>query len=214
MVTRLSFSTQWMLGCVTLILLLAFFTREVMSAHSIILTADVWFENLLLSIRTPFLLHVFNWITFFGEILVVIGIAGLISIAILLLKLDKTYIAGLAVALIGAAASSYIMKAVIERARPDGLIPAVTESSFSFPSGHATLAVALYGFTAFFLCKMYPRNTKLIVVVATVIVLAIGFSRLYLGVHFPSDVIAGYILGGLWVLIGIEIAKRFRRAAP
>lgn len=211
---RQSIAAQWMLVCAALILLLAFLSTQVTAAHSMIRAGDLWFEHLLLAARTPFLLSLFERITFFGEIPVVTGIAGLASIAVLLFKLEKSFIAGLGTALVGSAASSYLMKAMVERARPDGLIPAIAESSFSFPSGHATLAMALYGFVAYMLCKLYPKHTTLIVTAASAIILLIGFSRLYLGVHFPSDVVAGYLLGGLWLLVGVKVTKIFQSQVP
>ncbi|MHB8660438.1 MAG: phosphatase PAP2 family protein [Minisyncoccota bacterium] len=195
-----------------LALLLAFLTIEVTTAHGFIVPMDVWFENLLFSVRTPFLLSVFNWITLLGNPFVVIGIAGFISILILLSKRGLLYVTGLAVTLLGAVASDYLMKILIGRARPGGLIPSTIETSFSFPSGHATAGIALYGFIAFLLCKLYPKNAGVTTAMAAAIILAVGFSRLYLGVHFPSDIIAGYALGGLWLLIGIQIVRRFQTA--
>lgn len=177
----------------------------------LILTADLWFENMLLGIRTLFFLHIFNGVTLFGNTVVVIGITGIVGMFLLFSKNYKSYAAGLFAAVIGAGATSYIMKTIIGRARPGGLIPSVVETSSSFPSGHATLAMALYGFIAFLLCKLYPKYTAAIVALATIIILAVGFSRLYLGVHFPSDVFAGYLLGGLCLLIGIKITALLKR---
>ncbi|MDP2651866.1 MAG: phosphatase PAP2 family protein, partial [bacterium] len=172
---------------------------------SFILTADVWFENMLLSVRTPFFLQLFSIVTILGNTSVVIGVTGVTGLCLLFSKHDRAYVAGLATAVIGAASANYIMKILIERARPSGLIPSILETSSSFPSGHATLAVALYGFVAYLLCRLYPKNAVVIVTLATLVILAIGFSRLYLGVHFPTDVLAGYLLGGLWLILGIKI---------
>lgn len=135
---------------------------------------------------------------------------GLTGIGIFFLKIDKSYLPGLAVALIGAVASDYYIKMIVGRARPAGLIQSVTESSFSFPSGHSVLAISFYGFIAFILYELYPKRTKIVMIGVTVVILLIGFSRLYLGVHFPSDVVAGYILGGLWLLAGIAIKNKFQ----
>jgi undecaprenyl-diphosphatase len=178
---------------------------------SFILTADLWFENMLLGIRTPFFLHIFNGVTFFGNTAVVIGITGIVVMFLLFSKNYKSYAAGLFTAVIGAGATSYSMKTIIERARPGGLIPSAVETSSSFPSGHATLAMALYGFLAYVLCKLYPKHSAVIVTLATVIIFAIGFSRLYLGMHFPSDVLAGYLLGGPWLSIGIKVVALLKR---
>jgi len=179
-----------------------------------VLNADLWFENFLLSIRTPFFLHLFNGITFLGSTAVIIAITGL-SVFLLLFykKRYRAYAVGLIATVIGASVTSYIVKLLVDRARPDGLISSIIETSPSFPSGHTTLGVALYGFLAYFLCKIYPKYTARIVTIATLLILAIGFSRLYLGVHFPTDVLAGYLFGGLWLLIGIKIVTLLKANA-
>ncbi|MFH1704466.1 MAG: phosphatase PAP2 family protein [Patescibacteria group bacterium] len=175
-----------------------------------IISADIWFENALLSVRTPFLLHLFNWVTLLGDTIFIVSITGIVIIFLLFYKYNKAYAIGLVATVVGARGTSYIMKILIERARPDGLIPAITETSSSFPSGHATLAMALYGFLTYLFCKRYPKNSVIITAIAMLAIIAIGFSRLYLGVHFPSDVLAGYLLGGIWLLIGIKITKLIR----
>lgn len=194
-------------GYITLLVLLVFLTREVMVTRSLVLSIDMWFENLLLFARTPTLLGVFNWVTLLGSTLFVVAIAGLVSLAIFFFKINTFYIWGLATALIGAGVSEHSMKVIIQRARPGGLIQTVGENSFSFPSGHATGAMVLYGFIASFLCRLYPQSTRVVVPTTVAIIIAVGFSRLYLGVHFPSDVVAGYILGGIWLLIGVQVTR-------
>lgn len=179
---------------------------------NIIASADLWFENMLLGVRTPFLLHVFNAITLLGNTVIVIAITGIIGI-VLFSKRVRAYATGLIITVAGAGLTGYVGKEVVKRARPGGLIPTAVETSFSFPSEHAILAIALYGFIAYALYKMYPKYAAVIVTLATLLILAIGFSRLYLGVHFPSDVLAGYLVGGIWLLIGIKITTSLKRNA-
>lgn len=174
-----------------------------------VLATDLWFENLLLVIRTPFLLHLFGGITLLGEVTVVLGITTLVGIVLWTTLRYRAYATGLVVTIIGAAATNYVLKTLVGRARPSGLIPSLIETSSSFPSGHATAAMVLYGFLAYFLCALFPTRKTAIVTAATVLIGGIGFSRLYLGVHFPSDVLAGYLLGALWILIGIAVVKRY-----
>lgn len=200
----------WIVIWIALFLLLVKLTIGVTTSNGNLLTIDLWFENLLLVHRTPLLLQVFNAITLLGNTVVVIGIMLVVGISLFFSRFYNAYVVGLAVTLIGAGGTDFIMKALIERARPNGLIPSTIETSSSFPSGHATFSLALYGFLTYFLCKHYPKYSALFITAGTILILLIGFSRLYLGVHFPSDVIAGFALGGLWLLIGIGITKRFR----
>jgi|ERR1035437_978742 undecaprenyl-diphosphatase len=171
---------------------------------------DLWFENLLVSIRNPFFVQLFRDITFFGNATTVIGLVVFFGIFLLWTKTRRVYLAGLFVSLAGATGTTYVLKEVVGRLRPSGSIPTSIETDFSFPSGHATASMAFYGFTAYILCRLYPLCAKAILSVATIVVLLIGFSRLYLGLHFPTDVIAGYVVGGVWVWIGIKMAQKLQ----
>ncbi|MCX6788164.1 MAG: phosphatase PAP2 family protein [Candidatus Kaiserbacteria bacterium] len=191
---------------------LSFLTYAVLTAPNFIITADLGFENLLANIRTPLLLQIFNVITILGSVPFVIGVAGIVGIFLWYATAYRAYIAGLVVTLLGAATTGYFMKILVGRARPSGLISSIAETSFSFPSGHATAAMALYGFLAYLLCALFPERKAAVLTAAVLLIGVIGFSRLYLGVHFPSDVLAGYLLGGLWLLIGVAVVKRMPSA--
>ena len=93
-----------------------------------------------------------------------------------------------------------VLKAVFERARPDLFDSGYSASFYSFPSGHATVAVGFYGTLALLLAwRLTGPSRWTVVAVGAVLVLLIGFSRLYLGVHYPRDVIAGFLAAPLWV---------------
>ncbi|OGG62717.1 hypothetical protein A3I46_01125 [Candidatus Kaiserbacteria bacterium RIFCSPLOWO2_02_FULL_54_13] len=194
---------------VLLFLLLALITAGVAAADSFVLASDLRFENALLGNRAPFLVYAFRAVTLLGDIVVVIGIAGIIGIFLYFSKLHRAYIAGLAATLVSAIGINFIMKELVERVRPESFAPSALESAFSFPSGHATFSVALYGFVTYLLCKRYPENATVLISTAIMIILVVGFSRLYLGMHFLSDVLAGYLLGGLCLLFGIWMTKKF-----
>lgn len=214
MVDRKDFPVRLIWTSAAFVAILAFLAKEVLTTYSSVVMLDVWFENFLLTVRTPLLLGLFNLVTLLGNTLLVIGIAGVVSV-ILFFKSDKFYIAGLATTLLGAATSAYLIKDIVGRARPGGLIPSMLETSFSFPSGHATAAIALYGFIAFLLCRHYSGKARTIVAAASIVIVVIGFSRLYLGVHFPSDVVAGYLVGGWWLLAGMWLTDTLQaRRAP
>ena len=179
-----------------------------------ILSFDLWFENIMLALRAPWGLKVFELITFFGNTTTVIGSAGLIGVYLVFSDYHRyrAYVLGLATSLLGAATSSYLLKEIVQRARPDGLVQAITETGYSLPSWHAVSSVVLYGFIAFLLSRSYTEHRKIVFTITAISIGLIGFSRLYLGVHFPSDVVAGYLVGGLWLVVGIALTKRLQDA--
>jgi undecaprenyl-diphosphatase len=100
----------------------------------------------------------------------------------------------------GSALLTTVLKTVFERARPDLFDRGVVESSYSFPSGHATVAVGFYGTLALLLAWRASGWRRWTIAAAGILlVLLIGFSRLYLGVHYPTDVLAGFLAAPLWV---------------
>ena len=99
------------------------------------------------------------------------------------------------------------LKLVFAKPRPQLWTPLIVEHSYSFPSGHALGSSVVYGFLAVLLAQHYPRYRAVIYSVAIVIVGSIGLSRLFLGVHYPTDIIAGYAVGLLWLTTCVGIFK-------
>jgi undecaprenyl-diphosphatase len=101
-----------------------------------------------------------------------------------------------------------VLKAIFERSRPELFDSGYTASFYSFPSGHATLAVGFYGTLTLLLAYRLRGYARWLVAACGVsLVLLIGFSRLYLGVHYPTDVLAGYLAAPLWlVFVGVAYA--------
>ena len=92
-------------------------------------------------------------------------------------------------------------KELFARPRPYFEHPLVLETSYSFPSGHATMSLIFYGMLAYF-CVLALRTWRArtaVIFGASLLVLLIGFSRIYLGVHYFSDVVAGFASGGIWL---------------
>ena len=113
----------------------------------------------------------------------------------------------------GEALLDRVLKTVIHRTRPEFGARFLHGQSFSFPSGHAFGSIVAYGLLAYLLIAFYRpvlRARKLIYAGITALVLAIGVSRTYLGVHYPSDVIGGFAAGIAWLsicLTGIRLAR-------
>lgn len=112
----------------------------------------------------------------------------------------------------GSEAFAVLMKIFIARPRPDPVGALLLETTYSFPSGHALIALSLYGFLAYiFLRERRHAVTRIIVFFLAVFVIAgVGISRIYLGVHWPSDVIGGYLLAAIWLTV-IATAADLRR---
>jgi undecaprenyl-diphosphatase len=112
--------------------------------------------------------------------------------------------------IIGSALLNVVLKLIFHRARPT-VHRIIEANGYSFPSGHSMGAFTLYGIMTFFLWKHLPgRISRSIVLLLGIgIVVMIGLSRIYLGVHYPSDVIGGYLASGAWLLITISCYQRF-----
>ena len=116
------------------------------------------------------------------------------------------------VAVAGGMLISTILKHLFDRPRPD-LATTVKVFTASFPSGHATLSAITYLTLGAMLAQVHPlpRVKTYIAAIAILLTAAVGISRVYLGVHYASDVLAGWCLGGAWALLCWFIAKRWRR---
>jgi membrane-associated phospholipid phosphatase len=162
--------------------------------------------------RTPDLTMVFSWLTYLGDARVIAVIA--ISMAIVLMRHHRSaYVAGLFTSIAGSVAFSYALKLLVARGRPLPSFAAIDAPGYSFPSMHAACAMALYGFLIYMTWKlMHPPHHRLPwMIVISILIALIGFSRVYLGVHYPSDVIVGYIIGGFFVWLGTYVTARLER---
>jgi membrane-associated phospholipid phosphatase len=127
----------------------------------------------------------------------------LIAAVALLLRRRLAHAALIGAALVGAASLNLALKAAFERPRPSFSDPFASAAGFSFPSGHAMASMAVYGALAIVLAtSLNSRRMRAPVLVsALALVVAIGFSRVYLGVHYFSDVLAGYSAGLAWLML-------------
>jgi undecaprenyl-diphosphatase len=125
-------------------------------------------------------------------------------------------------AVLGNALLNTALKSAFARPRPEVFpyrVAGIGESLASFPSGHAMSSVVVYGTLAYLVVRLEPtrRMRRVTVALAVLLVLAIGASRLYLGVHYPSDIVAGYAAGFAWATtcaLGIEALRHFRGRRP
>lgn len=176
--------------------------------------ADVFYQtdravlDWALSIRVGFLTAIMHGLTFFGEALVVWPLT-LILLVVLWRARRAVKFASLFVSMVGASAIVVGLKYFFERPRPD-VATLVTESGYSFPSGHGVLALAFWGVLLYFSIQRVSSQhaRRALLVCGSVFIILIGFSRVYLGVHWPSDVAASFLLGVAWLALVVSQIKR------
>ena len=154
------------------------------------------------SIANPFFDFLFQLITICGEQIVLISIISIIYWA-----LDKKFGEYIAYSVLTSVLLNNAIKDIFKMKRPIGeegirTLREQTATGYSFPSGHTQSASSFYGSMA-----IYLKN-RVMYIIATVMIILIGFSRLYLGVHYPKDVIVGGILGVLTSLICYKLYNR------
>jgi undecaprenyl-diphosphatase len=167
---------------------------------------------------TPWLDRAAVEITALGDTLVLVMVA-LVAATFLWLLGRKAHAALLVVAVMGAGVITPVLKAVFDRPRPQVLEwrAHYAESSAAYPSGHATMSMVTLVTVAFIIHRLSKRwwTGAVAGVLAGLLTLSIGASRLYLGLHFPSDVLAGYVVGFTWaVLCALTIAAVDRSPSP
>lgn len=163
------------------------------------------------NMRKKWLTAFFKVFTFFGEAKLLIpvgGIGALIGFFIIKDKLRSfCYISNL----IGIAALNWIIKHIIQRPRPDINLRLVEESGYSFPSGHAMITTAFYGLAIYYIWNHLENRTwrNIICVGLSFLIVMIDFSRVYLGVHYLSDVLAGSFISIAYLIVAVEFARKF-----
>jgi membrane protein DedA with SNARE-associated domain/membrane-associated phospholipid phosphatase len=169
-------------------------------------------DDYLHSHATPHLTTFFLVVTAFGSTVAMV-LLGVVVAALLawrrLWTLLWTWIAAVA----GSALLNWLLKGLFQRPRPHFAHPLVVETSYSFPSGHAMESFVVYGMLAY-LAVLWLRSWEArmaAVCGAALVVVLIGFSRMYLGVHYFSDVVAGYAAGGVWLSALMTGAETIRR---
>ena len=168
---------------------------------------DLYLDNVIYSFISKFintnLTHIIKIITFLGSAAFVITVTVL---ALLLIK-NKRIGLFMSIDLIVITIFQYILKPTFSRLRPVG-INLIEETNYSFPSGHSLTAMAFYGFIIYLIYKSNLKYKKLLITLLSILILLIGLSRVYLGVHFITDVLGGFTFSVFYLILFIELTKK------
>jgi len=153
-------------------------------------------------VRTPWLTVIAVDLTALGSVTLVVLIST-VALCVLLLLKDRMGALQVVAASVGAGILTTTIKDHIDRARPEVVTQLVAVSGLSYPSGHSVAATSLYLTVAVVVSRHLQRTGHQIAILAITvgIVLVVGMTRIYLGVHYPSDVVSGISLGAAWAFL-------------
>lgn len=172
-----------------------FMTSAVTQQQTVLI--DSYVSSIIFSFRSFFLTNLMLFISFLGSELIIFGAIVVIILLTVRNHRKETFIFTLLL-LMGVGATTGL-KLLYKVPRPD-ILPLVVESSYSYPSGHALNSFLFYSTLAYFVYHFTKNRLASVVasIVAAILIFLIGTSRIYLGVHYPSDIVAGYV-AGFWL---------------
>lgn len=178
---------------------------------SIIATFDAYWLEHLYALRDPQLVQYMIYLAELGKVTNVVTLALFVA-ALLVWYKHYAFALGLFIATASSIILNVLIKGLVARERPDLLFQAYPEIWHSFPSTHAMLSAAFYGFCIYLAWRLVLNRAGRYIAfsVLTVIILLVSFGRAYLGVHYATDVIVGLTLGALSAWFGI-LWVRFNR---
>lgn len=189
------------------ILFIVFIFWTVLVKMDLLVKFDEFFYKLITSSMNNTLTTIFKIITFFGSTVFMIIFALVLFIYFILKK--KNIISYLTSScLIISTILNNVIKIIIRRSRPD-VIKLVTETSFSYPSGHTMASVSIYGIIIYLLLNSNINKTVKYIssVGLSLLILLIGISRIYLGAHYMSDIIGAMLVSTIWLFIFTSIIE-------
>ena len=205
-------STLWLVGFVVAVSLIAGF---VYLSQQVLTEQTTAFDQTILlalyQLQSPLLNQIFLGITALGDPLYLF--LFIVALSAVLLKQQRWLDAAVSlITAVGAIGLNIWMKELFGRLRPELWERVVSVDLYSYPSGHAMTALVIYGFLGYWIAT-HTEIAKAWITIPTVgIVTLIGLSRLYLGVHWPTDVLAGYAAGLVWLmacLLSLEVGYRW-----
>jgi len=187
--------SKWIVSSISIILFLLIGLYLINIEDNIV---DKTIYNLIISTKSNTMTTIFKIITSFASIKFML----LACIVVLFLKKLKHLRFLIILNIINDTILNTILKLIFKRERPIDLM-IVEETGYSFPSGHTMVAAIFYGFIIYLVSKSkYKKKTKIIInTILTILILLIGISRIYLGVHYATDVIASYLISISYLIL-------------
>ncbi len=188
---------------ISLLIIFVFFVCEVIT-NNILIYDNVIYNFIMNTFQNNSITKILKFITQFGSVLYFAIFSFLL---VVLAKRKKTkFLIPINICLV--TIINLIIKEIIKRPRPS-VIRLVNESGYSFPSGHAMTSMAFYGLLVYLIYKrVQNKYLKWLLITALCgLIFLIGFSRIYLGVHYVSDVISGFIAGAIYLILFIKFTK-------
>ncbi|WP_232541146.1 phosphatase PAP2 family protein [Spirosoma endbachense] len=188
------------------VMVLSEIAENLVNAESMV-QVDLGFTHWLFQGRSTLISQMLYALTWLGSAYVTIGLALIGSLVLYHQKKGRNIVI-LWILMAGVGLFVQVGKRTFIRNRPTE-VAYYTESGYSFPSGHSATAMTLYGLLSYWLVRgrRRIRNRWLVGISAVGLILVVGFSRIYLGVHFLSDVLGGYLLGTCWLIVGIVLTE-------
>ena len=175
-----------------------------------VLAFDTYFQDGFNPYRTPERVSAAMWLTHFGDNTTLVAVI-IVATGFLWSHKRGRLVAAMWITFAGVQAATVLGKWGLNRARPEFLTIATAHSP-SFPSGHTTGSSAVYGFVAYAIARdlLSLRRRFALGYWAFVFVFLVGVSRVFLSVHHASDVLAGWLIGVFWLLVGFALAEHWR----
>lgn len=185
-----------------------FIILSLLVATKTTLTIDTKFHIFILNIRNNNLNIIFEYLTNLASATLLLAI----SIILLITMKNKKHSLYILLNLVLAFFSNELAKSIFNRSRPIG-INLIDETGLSYPSGHSMVGLCFYGFITYLLYKNTKKKSHKIILMFTLILitLTIGFSRIYLGVHYLTDVIGGFLLAIIHLTLYIKLITKEKK---